>query len=439
MDSATSLALTERWPKPADVPEELVVAEKLGRVAGLADAKERFDPQLVETFVNHMVLGDELAYEAWLALRPLKIRGQKMLSQALEHGIESVDNPPEALVRLFEQVDTVPEWVDWNQLRRGAVAIWRAGRFVPICLGYSSIGYGFSSYGGTKALNFTRLLIEEQRAGERMAETLRWVAAVTTPDGMRREGHGFTYSIRVRMVHCAVRFGVSRSPKWKWNEWGLPITNTDLFFTTSKVFCANLVDALEKLGVRYTDRDKEDIFALWRYIAYVMGVPDALNHADMADSIHKNAIVHAVERAPDEACRILLHSLVGYSIKSTDGYQPLPLWLITKVPLQQKKVMSYGLLRHLTNDEFCASMHIPDTRFKHVLKGVSKVIALKETIRKHLPHDDTRTANAALKEITAALAVDDAEKAIASGDEVQKAIVKNEADLETTLRRPVQL
>lgn len=439
MDAATSLALTERWPKPADAPADLIPAEKLGRVAGLAEAKERFDPRVVETIVNHMNLGDELAYEAWNALRPLKIRGHKMFAQALEHGIESVDNPPEALVRLFDRVDTVPAWVDWDQLRRGAVAIWRAGRFVPICLGYSSIGYGFSSYGGTKALNFTRLLIEEQRAGQRMAETLRWVAAVTTPDGMRRDAHGFKYSMRVRMVHCAVRFGVSRSPKWQWTEWGLPITNADLFFTTSKVFCANLVDALEKLGVRYTAQDKEDIFALWRYIAYVMGVPDALNHVNMADSIYKNAIIHTVERAPDEACRILLHSLIGYSTKYTDGYQPLPLWLITRMTQPQKKVMSYGLLRHLTSDEFCDSMHIPDTRFKHVVKGASKLIALKEVVRQRLPHSDTRAANATLTDVMAALAIDDDEKAFASADEVQGAVRKNEAELETTLRRPVKL
>ena len=438
MDPAAT-TVSDSWPAPADVPVDLVAAENLGRVVDLDRVKQRFDPQLTQSIVNHMTLGDELAYGAWLALRPLKIRGQKMLAQVLDEGIDSVENPPEALVRLFEHVDTVPEWVDWDQLQRGAVAIWRAGRFVPICLGYSSIGYGFSSYGGTKALNFTRLLIEEERAGQRMAETLRWVAAVTTPEGMRRDGHGFKYSVRVRLVHCAVRFGVSRSPQWQWNEWGLPITNTDLFFTTSKVFCANLVDALEKLGIHYTGQDKEDIFALWRYIAYVMGVPDELNHVDMADSVYKNAIIHAVERAPDEACRILLHSLIGYSTKYSDGYQPLPLWLITNMTQRQKVVMSYGLLRHLTSDEFCESMRIPDTKFKHVVKALSRLIALKELVARWLPHNDARAASATLRDVDAALSVEDAEKAFASADEVNRAVRKNEADLKTTLHRPVKL
>ena len=438
MKSAAS-TVEAAWPIPADAPANMVPAENLGRVVNLDDAKRKYGSPLVENVVNHMALGDELAYAAWNALKPMKRAGHQMFADALNDGIASVDSPPTELTKLFEQVDTVPDWVDWDQLDRGAVAIWRAGRFVPICLGYSSIGYGFSSYGGTKALNFTRLLIDEGRAGERMAETLRWVAAVTTPGGMRRGGEGFKYSMRVRMVHCAVRFGVSRSPKWQWNEWGLPITNTDLFFTTSKVFCANLVDALEKLGMRYSDQDKADIFALWRYIAYVMGVPDVLNHVDPADSIQKNAVIHMVERAPDEACRILLHSLIGYSTKFTDGYQPLPLWLITNMTQRQKIVMSYGLLRHLTSDEFCESMHIPDTRFKHVVKAVSKVIAAKEAIRAVLPLSDEKAARKTLGVVTTALAPESDEKAIAGDDEVHAAIHKNEGDLDTTLKTPVKL
>ena len=439
MNTAAAAAEPATGAGPVDAPDDLVPAEQLGRVVNLAAAKQKYRPELVDAIVSNMTKADELGYSAWNALKPLKRAGHAMFSKALNDGIDSIENPPAELTALFAQVDHVPDWVDWEQLDRGAVAIWRAGRFVPICLGYSSIGYGFSSYGGTKALNFTRLLIDEERAGERMAETLRWVAAVTTPGGMRRDGEGFHYSLRVRMVHCAVRFGVSRSPKWEWNEWGMPITNTDLFFTTSKVFCANLVDALEKLGMHYTAQDKEDIFALWRYVAYVMGVPDELNHTSAADSIYKNEIVHMVEREPDEACRILLHSLIGYSTKYSDGYQPLPLWLITNMSQRQKIVMSYGLLRHLTNDAFCESMHIPDTRFKHVVKGVSKLISAKEAVRSVLPFNDAKAAQKTIDVVTKALAPEDKEKPVAQDEEVQNAISKNEADLDTTLRTPVKL
>jgi len=438
MTLSATLPPHRRRACPADTPDDLVAPEDLGRVVNLEELKSRFDPQVVQSFVDHMLLADEVGYAAYKAIRPLRAEGRDMVEQALQHGIDSVDNPPAELIALFNELDTVPQWVDWDQLNRGCIAMWRAGRFVPICLGYSSIGYGFGSYGGTKALNFTRLLVDEDRAGTRMAETLRWVAAVSTPDGMRRDGVGFKYSVRVRLVHCAVRFGISKSPKWQWNEWGMPITNTDLFLTTSRVFCANVVEALGRLGIRYTDREKDDIFALWRYIGYVMGVPDELNFVNRQDSLTRNAIVEAVEHEPDEANRILLHSLIGYSTKNTDGYQPIPPALLNRMTQRQKIVMSYGLIRHLTGDEFCESMHIPDTRFRHVVAGAGKLIACREVVTSRRTKAHARQAWRTLRAVEKALAIEDAE-AIASPDEVQQAVRRNEANLESTLQQPVRL
>jgi ER-bound oxygenase mpaB/B'/Rubber oxygenase, catalytic domain len=432
MTPATIEAPSRDHPRPADAPEDLVAASELGRVVDLDAIKDRFDPAVVQAVVDHMALGDELGYAAWKALRPLKAQGRAMFNQALEQGIETVENPPEELVALFEQLDTVPDYVDWEQLRRGAVALWRAGSLVPICLGYSSVGFGYSSYGGTKALNFTRLLIDENRAGQRMNETLRWYAAATTPDGLKRDGIGFKYSVRVRWVHAAARFGVSQSPKWQWNDWGLPITNTDLFFTSSMVFCANAIDALQALGISYSEQEKADIFAMFRYIGYLMGVPAELNHRSEADSRYKNQIVTAVEHEPDTANHILLHSLIGYTTKATDGYQALPAWLLDRLTPEQKLVMSYALLRHLTGDEFCKSMKVPDTPFKHAVRYGVKLNAVKERIARRLPHDDEKKARAVLRDVMTALAVDDGH-AIADGDEVQSAIRKNEADLERTM------
>ena len=223
---------------------------------------------------------------------------------------------------------------------------------------------------------------------------------------MQRNGSGFKASARVRMVHCAVRYGVSKSPKWEWNEWGLPITNTDLFFTTSKVFCANAVEAMERLGTRYTDQEREDIFALWRYIAYVMGVPDELNHLDRADSLYKNEIVLAVEHEPDEANRILLHSLIGFASKTTEGYQALPPWLTNRLSPEQKVVLSYGLIRYLTSDEFCDSMGVPDTKLKHLVAAAARLLAIKERVARRLPHNDRKRAVAVLGEVKAALSAD---------------------------------
>lgn len=406
---------------PLDAPLDLVPAKKLGRLSNVDRVKTQHDPQMVDLFVEHMLLGDELAYAAWLALLPLKGEGKRMIATALEKGVESVCDAPPELVRLFAEADRVPSWVDWDQLYRGGIAIWRAGNLVPICLAYSSVGFGFSSYGGTKALNFTRLLVDNDRAGARLSETLRWFVAVTTPDGMRRENAGFKYSMRVRMVHAAARYGVSRSPLWKWNDWGLPITNTDLFFTTSKVFCANLVEALGRLGISYNQQEKADIFALWRYIAYVMGVPDELNHRDMADSLEKNEVIVAIERAPDEACRVLLHALIGYTTEADGGYQALPAWLLNTLSTKQKLTLTYNLIRYLTDDKFCDDMDIPRRRGLWLIGIASALLRAKGRVTRLLPGNDERKVAMLLDHIRDALAIED-EQAIASPEEVRHAI-----------------
>lgn len=406
---------------PLDAPLDLVPAPRLGRLADIADVKTRHDPGNVDLFVEHMLLGDEDAYAAWRALLPLKGEGKRMMATAIESGIAKVDGAPPELVTLFAKADKVPHWVDWDQLHRGGVAIWRAGNLVPICLAYSSVGFGFSSYGGTKALNFTRLLVDTDRAGARLSETLRWFVAVTTPDGMQRENAGFKYSMRVRMVHAAARYGVSRSPLWKWNDWGLPITNTDLFFTTSKVFCANLVDALGRLGISYTPQEKADIFALWRYIAHVMGVPEALNHQDMADSLEKNEIVMAIERAPDEACRVLLHALIGYTTEADGGYQALPAWLLNSLSTKRKLDLSYCLIRYLTDDKFCDQMDVPHRRGQWLIRAFAALVGAKNSLAQLFASDEERKVARFLDHMRHALAIED-EKAIASPEEVRQAV-----------------
>ena len=51
-------------------------------------------------------------------------RGREQLMQALEHGIDSVPDAPESMKALFAEFDTLPDWVDREQVELGA-EIWR--------------------------------------------------------------------------------------------------------------------------------------------------------------------------------------------------------------------------------------------------------------------------------------------------------------------------
>ncbi|MGH7317480.1 MAG: oxygenase MpaB family protein, partial [Candidatus Rokuibacteriota bacterium] len=147
------MALGTDAPTALDVPEHLVEGSQLGRVVNYERALAVFGPGPVEHLARHYNIGDEVGYAAYLALRNVQGApgpGRKMFLQALERGIDSVEGAPPELVALFKSVDEVPDWVDWDQLRRGSVAYWRVGKLTVMALAYAAIGAGFRTYGGSR-------------------------------------------------------------------------------------------------------------------------------------------------------------------------------------------------------------------------------------------------------------------------------------------------
>ena len=71
----------------------------------------------IDDYLRHLRTGDPLADDLVLSFERLpRGRGYKLLQNALDHGIDSLDDPPPELVTLFRQVDHVPFWVDWDRM-----------------------------------------------------------------------------------------------------------------------------------------------------------------------------------------------------------------------------------------------------------------------------------------------------------------------------------
>jgi hypothetical protein len=143
-----------------------------------------------------------------------------MFAQALDHGIETVPDAPESLRRLFAELDSRPDWVDDDQLRRGSVAYFRAGPMVSFALTCSVIAGSEQAYGISRPVVFTGRLADN--AYVRAKETTRWLVAAVSPGGMDRFSEGFKLSAQVRLLHSMVRKQCSLNPHWDWDDWGMP-------------------------------------------------------------------------------------------------------------------------------------------------------------------------------------------------------------------------
>jgi hypothetical protein len=413
-------------PAGVDVPTDVPPGRLLGRTVNYEQAVGIFGRPDLEFITSHYNIGDEIGYRAYAALKPLKGRGKTLFDQAVAHGIGSIENPPAELVELFESVDTVPDWVDWEQLHRGSVAYWRAGKLVVMSLAYAAIGAGFRTYGGSRPLVLSRRLIERDQVGRRLVETLRWAAESSKPEGMRRTGDGFRITMQVRWIHAAVRYHLSRNSDWDWQDWGLVVSNVDSIYTMGCLFCEAVIDALKKAGIQLSDREIEDITALWRYIGHIMGIPEDINFTNWADLKHKSAIVRMLEHPADEGCRALMKSLTDYMCEEEiEGYEVIPKIIDKRLNPDQKRTLTYGLMRSWAGDEICDQLAIPNNRLRYLLPAAKPFLSLYDRITRALPHDDEAKARHAIEAFGVATAVREGETEVADPEDVVHKLARN--------------
>ena len=394
-----------------DVPDRLPAGLALGRIANADRALRRFDPAWVEGLTDHCLLGDEVAYRAFQGFRDNEQNsGWRMFEQALEHGIASVDDPAPSLVALFDELDRVPEWVDHDQLRRGAIAFWRAGPLVPMVLAYSVIGVGFTAYGSSRPVLFSGRMVDRNQVGQRLLESFRYIARAYAPRGMARDAEGFKHTARVRMIHATVRYTLSRSPDWDWADWGIPINTFDAMDTQAGPFGVEVIDSLARSGVVLSERERADVFALSRYVGYVIGVPEHILHTDEADARRKHELHKLLEPGADEGCRRIVRSIIDFSCEeSLGGYDVLPAWLARVMTVERRKKLSYGLLMAWQPREITAQIGIEPDAWRFVLPAARPFIRLADRWGRRHPERDEARAAAVLAEFDKAIAMREGE------------------------------
>ena len=89
----------------------------------------------VDEIKRHIQMGDRLADAVVAMYKRLPAgQGRKLLDQALENGIHTLTEPPQALVDLFEQVDHEPIWLDRDKLKLACDVSRRVGPWGELVL-----------------------------------------------------------------------------------------------------------------------------------------------------------------------------------------------------------------------------------------------------------------------------------------------------------------
>lgn len=267
------------------------------------------EPALLQRVADALTEGDPLADAVAQTFMTMPSgQGRAEFEQALTQGIETVAQPSEALVALFQQVDAIPLWLDREMLADGARVNQRVGWAAEFSLSCMSLMGGYQAAAAVKPLVATGNLVD--RAPRRMSETGSWWLDVTRPNAMCRFNDGFKAALRVRMMHALVRVNLSKSDAWQGEDWGLPINQADSV-STNCLFNFTYMLGLRLLGFRFTKRESDAQAHLWRYVGFLMGIPADLQPASELESAKISYVMGVTSYGSDQDGIDLANALTG--------------------------------------------------------------------------------------------------------------------------------
>ncbi|KAJ4297714.1 hypothetical protein N0V90_005609 [Kalmusia sp. IMI 367209] len=223
------------------------------------------------------------------------------------------------LHELWEEVNVVPPWVDWAQIERGQNVFYRYGGPALTGLTYQSLLGGMGAARVVETLARTGGF-STKVARRRLFETTQHILQCTKSlDSIKPGGAGWASSIRVRLLHAAVRQRIMKLAKqrpgyYNLEEWGVPVNDLDQIGTIG-TFCATLIWlSFPRQGIFLREQEKVDYVALWRYIGYILGTPtEHLETPAKAKAIMESLLYNEVH--PSEMSKVLanniIHSLEG--------------------------------------------------------------------------------------------------------------------------------
>jgi hypothetical protein len=197
-------------------------------------------------------------------------KGRELLTRALAEGIEAVPDAPQSMRDLFAEFDTVPDWVDRDQVELGA-EIWRrwgtmlfnvAGVITLEIYTEAGVATPLSLAGGYAGDNALRRFLESAKF---------WIDTSEAGALFAPGSEGRTTAMLVRVMHVAVRKRVAEHPEWDSEKWGLPISQTYMMLTQIGGSIAPAL-ALWVLGYQTTPKEMRALLHFNQYQGHLLGV-----------------------------------------------------------------------------------------------------------------------------------------------------------------------
>lgn len=162
-------------------------------------------------------------------------------------------------------------------------------------------------------------------ARRRLFETTQLILQCTrSVEGMKPGGEGFAATIRVRLLHAAVRSRIlklakERSSYYDVEQFGVPINDLDSIGTIATFSSTLIWHSFPRQGIFLRQQEIVDYIALWRYIAYVIGAPDSYFATPSRAKAAVESLYH-LEVHPTPTSALLANNIIKSLEDQPPGY-----------------------------------------------------------------------------------------------------------------------
>ena len=223
-------------------------------------------------------------------------------------------NKHEKLQQLWNEVNDVPSWVDWDQIARGQDVFYRYGGATLTGLAFHSLLGGMGANRVVEVLSRTGGF-GVKVARHRLFETTQHILECTKSlESIKPGGAGFASSIRVRLLHAAVRQRIMKLAKtrpdyYNVEKYGIPINDLDCMATIATFSATVIWLSLPRQGIWLRQREIDDYVALWRLIAHYTGTPTkCFETPPKAKAVMESLLLNEIN--PSDTSRVLAANII---------------------------------------------------------------------------------------------------------------------------------
>jgi len=307
-------------------------------------------------------LGDDVVKEVY-SIKKFQ-EASREIEQYIRKGVSETDDVPASVQSLFQQTQAVPNWLDYNLLKSGAELCMRSNVDSLISLrDYCLIG-GYDYAYLNKPLIVTEAL--KKGAVKRLSETLDFWVNATRYNALEIHAKGYEFAIKTRLIHSYARLSIKKHYKnWDKENWGEPINSWDMMATYIG-FSLVFLHSLKKLGNTFSDEEERGLFHLWKYVGYLLGIPEDLLPDDKKQATEYFYLWTAIQPPSDKDSILLAHSLLNESLENP----------ILKYGFQKKmlRFLHISCTWFLLDDAVCKRLEIPKVFGKSVFPNTKRFI-----------------------------------------------------------------